>query len=351
MAPTASDLSSFPLRTARVNGIDMRFVDARPDGRELGTMIFIHGFPEAGRFAGAESWMEWRHQIPHFVAKGYRVIAPNTRGYNKGEPRPRAADKELKNTHYTLANAARDMKELLDHCGVKKAIVVAHDWGAVLSMRFYNLYPEYFEKYVLICIPYSLPPAQYVPIEEAAKAVKLLNYQVYFNSDKAEDELNEQTDLFINFFFSRMTRDFQRGMDMITPTFGVIDSAKANGYPRNDCLLSAEEIEAYKKHMREIGGWGGPLQWYRMGETTYRDFNDGRKLQLEVEVPLLFIGPQFDSPFWKGAASDAMRKHAKDLTLREIAKAGHWVAYEKPDEVNAIISEWLDARAAAEPKM
>ncbi|KAI9003336.1 Alpha/Beta hydrolase protein [Hyaloraphidium curvatum] len=330
------DLSSFPLSTARVNGIDMVYVDAKPEGEERDTMIFVHGFPE--------SWMMWRYQIPFFVEKGYRVLAPNTRGYNKGEPRPKAADKAGRDAHYSLGKAAQDIAELLDHAGVKKAIVVGHDWGAVLVQRFALLHQERISKFVLVSIPY-LPPAKvYVPLEQLAKLMPILNYQLYFCTDKAEEELNANTDLFIDAFFRPGGPGAEAGAAAITPERGIIEIAKAVNMPRS-ALLSEKEREAYISFSKSIGGLGGPLQWYRMGEPSFHEFVD--HADDNIDVPTLFIGPEFD-PFWQDAKSDPMRAHIKDLTMTEIKGAGHWVAYEKPDEVNAIIDGWLEKRAADE---
>lgn len=102
----------------------------------------------------------------------------NTRGYNPGEPHPREADAELRESYYSYGKAANDLKELLDHEGIKSCIIVGHDWGALLVQRFAVLHPEYFKKLVLVCIPYIPAPDTYVPLEVAAKAAPYLNYQV-----------------------------------------------------------------------------------------------------------------------------------------------------------------------------
>ncbi|HZB33813.1 MAG TPA: alpha/beta fold hydrolase, partial [Streptosporangiaceae bacterium] len=36
-------------------------------------VLLLHGFPEC--------WYSWRHQLPVIAAAGYRVVAPDQRGY------------------------------------------------------------------------------------------------------------------------------------------------------------------------------------------------------------------------------------------------------------------------------
>ena len=53
------------------NGIRLHVASSGDAGNKL--ILFIHGFPEF--------WYAWRHQIPALAAAGYRVVAPDLRGY------------------------------------------------------------------------------------------------------------------------------------------------------------------------------------------------------------------------------------------------------------------------------
>src|SRR6266478_334308 len=58
---------------ATVNGVRLHFVEA-------GTgplVVLLHGFPEF--------WYSWRHQIPALASAGFRVLAPDLRGYNESD--------------------------------------------------------------------------------------------------------------------------------------------------------------------------------------------------------------------------------------------------------------------------
>src|SRR5438105_765891 len=97
----------------RTNGITLHVVAAGP--RDGPLVILLHGFPEF--------WWEWRAQIPFLAAAGYRVLAPDQRGYN-------LSDKPKRIRAYHLDALAQDVVGLIDAAGRDKATVVGHDWGA-----------------------------------------------------------------------------------------------------------------------------------------------------------------------------------------------------------------------------
>jgi pimeloyl-ACP methyl ester carboxylesterase len=77
-------------------------------------VVLIHGFPEG--------WYSWRHQIPALAKAGYRVAAPDVRGYG-GSDKPHAIDA------YAIKDLAADIAGLIAALGADRAVVVGHDWG------------------------------------------------------------------------------------------------------------------------------------------------------------------------------------------------------------------------------
>lgn len=93
------------------NGISL-YVEDHGDGVP---MVPLHGWPDS-------AWL-WRHQVPVLADSGFRVIAPDMRGFERsGRPEEVAAN--------SLRNAAADMNAILDHLGIQAAHIVGHDWGA-----------------------------------------------------------------------------------------------------------------------------------------------------------------------------------------------------------------------------
>jgi len=106
-------------RTVRTSGAELRVVDAG----EGPLVVLAHGFPELS--------YSWRHQIPVLAEAGYRVLAPDQRGYSPGaRPEGRRA--------YRLTECAGDVLALLDAAGLESAHVVGHDWGGSVAWQVYD---------------------------------------------------------------------------------------------------------------------------------------------------------------------------------------------------------------------
>ena len=80
-------------------------------------MVLCHGFPEL--------WFSWRHQIPALVTAGFRMIAPDQRGYGESDAPPEIED-------YGLQDLLGDPLELLEALALPRAIFIGHDWGSVV---------------------------------------------------------------------------------------------------------------------------------------------------------------------------------------------------------------------------
>ena len=102
--------------TVKVNGLNLHVVQAGPIDGSL--VILLHGFPEF--------WYGWKPQIEFLAAQGYRVWAPDQRGYNLSDKPANIAD-------YRLDILASDVKALIEAAGKTKAVVVGHDWGAAVA--------------------------------------------------------------------------------------------------------------------------------------------------------------------------------------------------------------------------
>jgi epoxide hydrolase 4 len=121
------------------SGISLHVAQAGPDSGPLA--ILLHGFPEF--------WYGWKKHIPALAAAGFRVWAPDQRGYN-------TSDKPRSVRDYSLDTLAADVVGLIDAAGRERAILVGHDWGAAVAWLFANNYPERLDKLVIINVPHPL---------------------------------------------------------------------------------------------------------------------------------------------------------------------------------------------------
>ena len=119
-------------------GITLRVVEAGPADGPL--VILLHGFPEY--------WYGSRKQIPALARAGYRVWAPDQRGYG-GSDKPEGV------AAYRLEVLARDVVGLMDAAGVERAAaVVGHDWGAAVAWWVGIAHPNRVEKLVILNVPH-----------------------------------------------------------------------------------------------------------------------------------------------------------------------------------------------------
>ena len=126
--PRGVTLPAFSWVPAPDSGISVRFVEANGQRFELAECgsgdrlaLCLHGFPELN--------FSWRHQMPLLAAKGWRVWAPNLRGYGASS-RPEGIEA------YRIDRLVEDVAALIDLSGAREVMLVAHDWGAIIAWVF-----------------------------------------------------------------------------------------------------------------------------------------------------------------------------------------------------------------------
>ncbi len=131
------DMPGVSFDTAPLNGVTLSVAVAGPaDGPPA---ILLHGFPEF--------WFGWRDAVGPLAAAGYRVIAPDQRGYNlSAKPRGVRA--------YRLDALAGDVLALADHYGAQRFSLVGHDWGASVAWHVATKHPERLARLAILNAPH-----------------------------------------------------------------------------------------------------------------------------------------------------------------------------------------------------
>ena len=119
------------------NGIKLNVAQSGPVDGPL--MILLHGFPEY--------WYGWQQHIPVLAQSGFRVWAPDQRGYN-------TSDKPTGVRDYSLDQLVADVDGLIDAAGRTRAIVVGHDWGAAVAWWMASTRSERLDKLVILNVPH-----------------------------------------------------------------------------------------------------------------------------------------------------------------------------------------------------
>ena len=115
-----------PLQRTELNGMRLGFYEAGPRTKAP-PLVLCHGWPELA--------FSWRHQIKALSEAGFRVIAPDMRGFGASEGPP---DVEA----YDLVHITGDLAGLLDHLKIERAIFVGHDWGGGAVWRMAQEHPS-----------------------------------------------------------------------------------------------------------------------------------------------------------------------------------------------------------------
>src|SRR5215472_19230343 len=150
-------------------------------------VVFCHGFPELA--------YSWRHQLPAVAAAGFRVIAPDQRGYG-GSSAPAAI------SDYGISELTGDLVGLLDALQIDRAIFAGHDWGGFVAWAMPLMYPERTAGVIGVCTPYmAIPPIEVLRSMVGGKDERM--YIVWFQEPgRAESVMDPKARL----IFDRLMR-------------------------------------------------------------------------------------------------------------------------------------------------
>jgi pimeloyl-ACP methyl ester carboxylesterase len=285
------------------NGIELSVLD---EG-EGPLVVMCHGFPELA--------FSWRHQIPALIAAGYRVIAPDMRGFGRS-----SAPAEVE--AYDVLTLCGDLRGLLDHVGEESAIFVGHDWGASLVWQLSVLHPEQVRAVAGLSVPF-VPRAPAAPIPIMRKHLGEDFYIVWIQQPGVAD--------------AALGADVRRTLTT-SRVWTARWAEEEDQAPERPPWLSEQELEVYVAAFQRTGFTGG-LNWYRNIDRNWELTAD--VAERRVEMPAMFLTGERD-PVRTFMPAEAMRDWVSDLRAEIVVPgAGHWVQQEQPDAVNAALLDFL----------
>lgn len=312
------------LKIVEANGIRLRVALAG----EGPLVVLVHGWPE--------SWYSWRHQIPALVEAGYRVAAPDVRGYG-GSDKPQPIEA------YAIKEMCADVAGLVTALGETSAILIGHDWGAPIVWNTALFHPEKVRAVAGLSVPHTgRGPAPRVELFRQIYKDRFF-YQLYFQTPgvaEAELEADVRTSL-RKIYYWVSGEAMKTGARVDKPADARLLEGLSDPQPF-PAWLTAADLDYYVDQFRQ-SGFRGPLNRYR---TAALDFAQQASVaEKQVEQPAAFIAGSLDPVlrFVPGVdLIETMRKQVVDLRLvRLIEDAGHWVQQERPTEVNAALLEFL----------
>ncbi len=315
-------------------------------GPEHGTpIVFTHGWPELSR--------SWRHQLPVFAGLGFRCIAPDMRGYGGSSVYPRNED-------YSQEHIAADMIELIDALGIEKAVWVGHDWGSPVAWTMAQQHPERVHGTASLCVPYipeGFAPETIIPLAdrnlypEAQFPAAQWDYMLYYreNFEAAHKAFGANARSTVKLLFragSAAGKGQPAGTSAVRANGGWFGGQALPDFPRDETVLTQEDEDIYAAALQKTGFFG-PDSWY-MNAAPNMDYAGRAKANWRLEHPVLFLHAAYDyvCETIDSRLAEPMRQWCPDLT-EAVVESGHWMAQEKPVDVNAHLARWLSAKFPA----
>lgn len=303
-------------RIVGANGIEMFLVE-----QGAGPLVILcHGWPELS--------YSWRHQLPALAAAGFRVVAPDMRGFGRT-----SAPAEVE--AYTLFHTVGDIVALVAALGETRAVIVGHDWGAPVAWHAAMFRPDIFDAVAGL----SVPPrrrGQGRPLELLREAGITNFYWHYFQEPGvAEREFERDVDRTLR------TILYGRGLQLdLKSGHSFLGDAETPGAP--PAWLTEADIAHFVRNYQRTGFRGG-LNWYR---NIDRNWELGAPWQdARIHQPALFIAGSKDAVIRGPVGEKALQSietMAPNLTRKLVIEdTGHWIQQERPAEVNAALIAFL----------
>ncbi len=265
--------------------------------------LCLHGFPEHA--------YSWRNQMPMLAKLGYRVWAPNLRGYgNTDSPREVSA--------YKTSALVKDVAALIKAANAKEVVLLAHDWGGALAWSLAMDQPQLID-WLIIC---NLP-------HPACFARELRRPEQFLKS------------WYMLFFQLPWLPEFMLGLRQ-----GRAAAELIRRISRNAARFPDEALEIYRANAARPGGLTAMLNWYRalLRGGTRRFFSADIPV---IHVPTLFLWGDADTAL-SLRTTVGTEKYVSNLTFRVFPGVSHWIQQEAPEAVNAMIEAWLSGEKVPE---
>lgn len=288
--------------TAYVNDVRLHYVtlDPNPEAVDHPTgaaplVVLLHGFPEY--------WYTWRDLLSPLANAGYRVVAPDLRGYNRSSA-PAGVDS------YRMAELVADVRELIAHRGAPAATVVGHDWGGLVGWECALREPALVRQLVVLNAPH--PDIYRRRLFRSPEQLLRSWYVFAIQLPWVPEHL--------------LAADEYRLLG---------DSLSRTAGPG---VFSEADIERYRAAMRRSDSLSGPLNYYRAiaresVERQLRSLLPGETLaRRTVERPTLVVWGERD-PALGVDLLDGLDDVVTDLRVRRLPDTGHWPHLERPNRV------------------
>ncbi len=274
-----------------VNGLRLHAMAAGPTDGPL--ILLLHGFPEF--------WFGWRNQILPLAEAGYRVLAPDQRGYNW-------SDKPAGVRAYRAAELVADVDGLIRASGRSRATLIGHDWGAAVAWWTAIRLPSLVERLVVMNVPH--PRVMATAVRHSWEQRLRSWYILYFQLPHLPE------------------------IGLRLPGWQPLERSMHSSARRG--TFSPEVMRCYRQAWSQPGAMTAMINWYR----ALLRHRPERLATPEVLPPTLVIWGARDRFLISSMAAESVAQ-CRDGELALFEDATHWVQHEEPERVNQRILRFL----------
>ena len=267
----------------QVNGIDLYIVDEGSGP----CVLLLHGFPDSARL--------WRNQVSALVAEGYRVIAPDLRGYGKSSM-PEDVD------DYSVINTTEDIRQLFEKLDIEKAHVVGHDQGAAAAWALASFYKPMVTSLVALSVGHPAAFAK-AGIRQAAKSWYMLMFQAKGVSEKLLSANN----------------------------FKLLRTA----------LRKEKDVDRYIEDLSRPGRLTAALNWYRANVPPSSILTVSGMDWPKVDVPVMGVYSSKDPALTEQQLVGSGQYVDGPWRYERIEDVGHWMQLDATEKLNDLLLDFL----------
>jgi len=250
------------------------------------TIFLLHGFPETSRM--------WNALITVLENEGYRIIAPDQRGYSIGARPSKVSD-------YTIDKLSEDVIEIANAFNIDKFHLVGHDWGSAVGWYIVSNYSERIITWSALSVPH-------------------LDAFVYsMRNDKTQKKKSE----YIKFFNKPIIPEIY---------FKIFSYRNLRKIWKES---SESEIISYLETFKQRRALKSALNWYRA------NFKNDKSVIGDIFIPTLIIYGIHDMAIDVISVNNS-EKFLKERYKIEKLDSGHWLIQESFEKVSKSILQHIN---------
>jgi len=263
----------------RVNDVDLNVYI----GGNGPAVLLLHGFPDSNAL--------WRNLIPSLIGAGYRVVAPDQRGFGESGA-PAGIQK------YRAEVLVSDAIGLLDALDISVAHLVAHDYGAMVGWILAGQHGDRFCSYTALSCGH---PTAYV------------------NAGKRQKKMIRLRSLFLLPWFPEML-------------------LKAGNWAMFRKLVRDHpETEHWLKDMARPGRLTAAVNWYRANFRVISSITG----VADVRIPVMGVWSADDFALDEEQMLNSAQHVQGSFRYERLDGCGHWIPLDEPETTETLLLEFI----------